>query len=37
MNEIQEVRRDNKGNLLILESSSIEGKGSVSVFKVKRV
>jgi len=36
-NKVQEVRKDNKGNLLVLESSSGESSGSVSIFKVKRV
>ena len=36
-NEALKVRKDNKGNLLILESGSIDSKGSISIFKVKRV
>lgn len=36
-NEALQVRKDNKGNLLILESGSIDSKGSISIFKVKRV
>lgn len=31
------MRKDNKGNLLILEGGAVESRGSISVYKVKRV